>query len=184
VTRLKPTPVAAVELMDRAALASVQDQPGVPPPVTSLGADAAALLIEVRGEDEAQLARHLGAALAALAGIPTVARSPSPPTPRSARRCEGAQGHLSFRRQPARHRHHGDHRGRRLPGRAAGRGHARPAAAARRARLRRRDHLRPRARGNLHFTFPQDFGSAAEVQRYARFMDEVAQLVVHGYDAR
>ncbi len=36
--------------------------------------------------------------------------------------------------------------------------------------------------GNLHFTFPQDFGADAEVQRYARLMDEVAKLVVHKYD--
>ena len=43
--------------------------------------------------------------------------------------------------------HHGDHRGRRLPGAAARRGDARPAASARDARLPRRDHLRPRARG-------------------------------------
>ena len=44
-------------------------------------------------------------------------------------------------------RHHGDHRGRGLPGRAPGRGHARPAAAAAGARLPRGHHLRPRARG-------------------------------------
>jgi D-lactate dehydrogenase len=36
--------------------------------------------------------------------------------------------------------------------------------------------------GNLHFVFTQDFGDAAEVQRYARFMDEVCALVVKKYD--
>jgi D-lactate dehydrogenase len=36
--------------------------------------------------------------------------------------------------------------------------------------------------GNLHFVFTQDFGSAAEVQRYAGFMDAVCAMVVHEYD--
>jgi D-lactate dehydrogenase len=183
VTQLKPTPVAAVELMDRAALASVQDQPGVPPTVATLGPDAAALLVEVRGEDEGQLARHLGAALAALAGIPTVTpvafttdaaqctalwkvRKGTFPSVGS-RRATGttviiedvafpverlAEATHDLQRLLAAHGYHD----------AIIFGHA--------------------LEGNLHFTFPQDFGTAAEVQRYARFMDEVAQLVVHKYD--
>ena len=183
VTALKPTPVAAAELMDRAALASVQDQPGVPATVAALGVDAAALLVEVRGEDEAQLARHLGAALAALAGIPTAApvafttdaaqcaalwkvRKGTFPSVGS-RRATGTTviiEDVAFpveRLADATHdlqrllRSHGYHD-------AIIFGHA--------------------LEGNLHFTFPQDFGTAAEVQRYARFMDEVAQLVVHKYD--
>jgi D-lactate dehydrogenase len=36
--------------------------------------------------------------------------------------------------------------------------------------------------GNLHFVFTQDFGDAAEIERYARFMDEVCNLVVGKYD--
>ncbi len=36
--------------------------------------------------------------------------------------------------------------------------------------------------GNLHFVFTQDFGQAAEVQRYTRFMDAVCTLVVKQYD--
>ncbi len=36
--------------------------------------------------------------------------------------------------------------------------------------------------GNLHFVFTQDFGSAAEVERYSRFMDAVCGMVVHKYD--
>ncbi|MGI9135380.1 MAG: FAD-binding and (Fe-S)-binding domain-containing protein, partial [Rhodoferax sp.] len=36
--------------------------------------------------------------------------------------------------------------------------------------------------GNLHFVFTQDFGDPAEVERYARFMDEVCALVVQRYD--
>jgi D-lactate dehydrogenase len=36
--------------------------------------------------------------------------------------------------------------------------------------------------GNLHFVFTQDFGDPAEIDRYARFMDDVCQLVVDKYD--
>jgi D-lactate dehydrogenase len=36
--------------------------------------------------------------------------------------------------------------------------------------------------GNLHFVFTQDFSDAAEVERYARFMDDVCTLVVDKYD--
>src|SRR5512137_1819817 len=183
VTRLKPTPVSAVELMDRAALASVQHQPGVPPTVASLGPDAAALLIEVRGEDESQMARHLGAALAALAGIPTVTpvafttdaaqcaalwkvRKGTFPSVGS-RRATGTTVIIEDVAFPVERLAEATHDLQRLLA-AQGYddaiifGHA--------------------LEGNLHFTFPQDFGTAAEVQRYARFMDEVAQLVVHKYD--
>lgn len=36
--------------------------------------------------------------------------------------------------------------------------------------------------GNLHFVFNQDFNSAKEVERYKNFMDEVVKLVVKKYD--
>ena len=36
--------------------------------------------------------------------------------------------------------------------------------------------------GNLHFVFTQDFGNAAQVARYHRFMDAVCQMVVQRYD--
>lgn len=36
--------------------------------------------------------------------------------------------------------------------------------------------------GNLHFVFTQDFGDQAEVNRYARLMDDVCDLVVKKYD--
>jgi D-lactate dehydrogenase len=36
--------------------------------------------------------------------------------------------------------------------------------------------------GNLHFVFTQDFGTPAEIERYGRFMDAVARMVVQRYD--
>jgi D-lactate dehydrogenase len=183
VTALKPTPVAAVELMDRAALASVQDHKGVPEAVATLGPDAAALLVEVRGEDREQLAHHLHAARTALAGIATATPIAFTDDPEhcaalwkvrkgtfpsvGSRRETGttviiedvafpvdrlADATLDLQRLMHTHGYRD----------AIIFGHA--------------------LEGNLHFTFPQDFGHEAEVARYARFMDEVAQLVVKKYD--
>jgi len=183
VTQLKPTPVSAVELMDRAALASVQEQPGVPPTVAALGPDAAALLVEVRGEDEAQLARHLGAALAALTGIPTA-------TP-IAFTTDAAQCAALWKVRKGTFPSVGSRR-------ATGTTVIIEDVAFPVERLAEATHDLQRLllahgyddaiifghalEGNLHFTFPQDFGTAEEVQRYARFMDEVTRLVVHKYD--
>lgn len=50
VTILKSMPVDAVEIMDRPALRSVEDKPGMPPALRELPAAAAALLIEARAE--------------------------------------------------------------------------------------------------------------------------------------
>jgi D-lactate dehydrogenase len=36
--------------------------------------------------------------------------------------------------------------------------------------------------GNLHFVFAQDFNSESEVERYAKLMMEVSEMVVHKYD--
>jgi D-lactate dehydrogenase len=183
VTALKPTPVAAVELMDRAALASVERQPGVPKAVAALGAEAAALLIEVRGEDAEQLATHRAAAEGAFAGIATVTpiaftndpaecaalwkvRKGTFPSVGSRRQTgttviiedvafpveQLAQATLDLQRLLEAHGYR----------EAIIFGHA--------------------LEGNLHFVFTQDFSAQVEVQRYARFMDELAQLVVHRYD--
>jgi D-lactate dehydrogenase len=59
VTRLRDTPVAAVELMDARALKSVADKPAMPAGMAALDEQAAALLIEVTGEDEQALQAHL-----------------------------------------------------------------------------------------------------------------------------
>ncbi|NHI02092.1 FAD-binding and (Fe-S)-binding domain-containing protein [Oceanimonas sp. MB9] len=55
VTALAGTQVAAVELMDGRALASIADKPGMPGFVRELDAEAAALLVEVHGASEAEL---------------------------------------------------------------------------------------------------------------------------------
>lgn len=61
--------VSAVELMDRASLRSVEDKPGMPGFLKDLGPDAAAILVEVRGADKAELLARIDAALARVSGI-------------------------------------------------------------------------------------------------------------------
>ncbi|MCC4264499.1 FAD-binding oxidoreductase [Oceanimonas baumannii] len=55
VTALSQAPVAAVELMDGRALASIADKPGMPDFIGDLDLEAAALLVEVHGANEADL---------------------------------------------------------------------------------------------------------------------------------
>ena len=183
VMRLKSEPVSAVELLDRAALRSVQDKPAMPVLMRSLDDDAAALLIEVRAETPMALQLRITAALAALNGIATVevpAFSTDPATCElywkvrkgtfpsvGAMRRAGTTVIIEDVAFPvelladatldlqALMRQHGYSEGIIF-------GHA--------------------LEGNLHFVFTQDFSAAAEVDRYARFMDAVCDLVVDKYD--
>ncbi|HMW56225.1 MAG: FAD-binding oxidoreductase [Candidatus Accumulibacter phosphatis] len=183
VIRLKPQPVAAVELLDRPALRSVEDKAGLPPVIRTLGNDAAALLIEVRAGDASVLQQHIDAALAALLGIDTVetvvfstdaatcemywkVRKGTFPSVGAMRRT-GTTVIIEDVAFPieslaaatldlqALLRQHGYHE-------AIIFGHA--------------------LEGNLHFVFTQDFNEASEVARYSRFMDDICKLVIEKYD--
>jgi len=187
VVRLKPEPVAAVELLDRPALRSVENKPGLPPVMRSLADAAAALLIEVRAENAATLQTRIDAALGALTGIAVIS---APTFATDAATCEmywkvrkGTFPSVGAMRRTgttviiedvafpieslaaatldlqALLRRHGYYDG---ENQAIIFGHA--------------------LEGNLHFVFTQDFNDAAEVARYARFMDEVCHLVVDTYD--
>ncbi|WP_088330146.1 FAD-binding and (Fe-S)-binding domain-containing protein [Lacimicrobium sp. SS2-24] len=59
VSRLRDTPVAAVELMDARALRSVADKPAMPQGMSALHEQAAGLLIEVTGDTPQALEQHL-----------------------------------------------------------------------------------------------------------------------------
>ena len=72
VIRLKPQPVSAVELLDRPALHSVENKPGLPAIMRQLGEDAAALLIEVRAATADGINEKITAVHAAMAGVSTV----------------------------------------------------------------------------------------------------------------
>jgi D-lactate dehydrogenase len=183
VIQLKPKPVAAVELLDRPALRSVESKPGLPAVIQTLGTDAAALLIEVRAETAMALQLKMDAVLAALHGIETVeppqfstdtatcemywkVRKGTFPSVGAMRKAGTtviiedvafpieslAAATLDLQALFLKHGY----------SEAIIFGHA--------------------LEGNLHFVFTQDFGDQAEVQRYARFMDDVCDLVVKKYD--
>ena len=129
VIRLKPQPVSAVELLDRPALHSVENKPGLPTIMRDLGEEAAALLIEVRAATVDGINERISQ-------VPCrdgrrrhrpslwFSRPIRPPA-----RCTGKSARACSRRSAqCAHGHHGDHRGRGLPGRAPGRRHPRPAA--------------------------------------------------------
>jgi D-lactate dehydrogenase len=183
VTALAAAPVAAVELMDRPALGSVEGKPGMPEAIGILGPAGAALLVETRAASAAELARNIDAILATLAPIATAApctfttdayeceklwkvRKGMFPSVGAVRRTGTTViiEDVAFpveRLAPATldlqalFRAHGYDEGIIF-------GHA--------------------LEGNLHFVFTQDFSTAAEVERYRRFMDDVADLVVRKYD--
>lgn len=69
---LKAGTVSAVELMDRASLRSVEDKPGMPAYLKGLDAAVAAILVEVRGADKAELLARIDEALSRVAGIEPV----------------------------------------------------------------------------------------------------------------
>ncbi|PMR69185.1 FAD-binding and (Fe-S)-binding domain-containing protein [Halomonas heilongjiangensis] len=175
---LKQVPVSAVELMDRAALRSVQDKPGMPEVLKTLPEGAAALLIDVRGNDAVELEARMQAVQATLEGIQTlepvaftrdadayarywkIRKGLFPAV--GAVRETGTTVIIEDVAFPVErldagvlaltetfHRH-GYHE-------AILFGHA--------------------LEGNLHFVFPQGFEKPGEVKRYQALMDEVAQLV-------
>lgn len=69
---LKKQPVAAVELMDRASLRSVENKPGMPDYFKALPETAAALLVETRALDAPTLHAQVATITAALAAMPTL----------------------------------------------------------------------------------------------------------------
>ncbi|MFO7858929.1 MAG: FAD-linked oxidase C-terminal domain-containing protein, partial [Ectothiorhodospiraceae bacterium] len=175
---LTGTPVAAVELMDRAALRSVEDTPGMETTLQGLPDGAAALLIDVRGEDAATLETRMKAAHEALAGSNTVTpvvfttdletyalywkiRKGMFPAVGAVRETGTTVviEDVAFAMEDleAGVTELIDMLGRHGYDNAILFGHA--------------------LEGNLHFVFPQGFDDPAEVARYQGMMDELAQLV-------
>jgi D-lactate dehydrogenase len=183
VIRLKTQPVAAVELLDRPALRSVQDKPGLPPVMQTLGDDAAALLIEVRASEAALVSDKIAAVQAALTGIPTVEPVQFSTDPAT---CEmywkvrkGTFPAVGAMRRPGTTVLIEDV--------------AFPIASLADATLDLQALLKKHGyaeaiifghalEGNLHFVITQDFATPSEIDRYARFMDELCDMVVNKYD--
>ncbi|MDP2007541.1 MAG: FAD-binding and (Fe-S)-binding domain-containing protein [Rubrivivax sp.] len=183
VTQLKPSPVVAVELLDRASLRAVQDKAGMPAGLRDLPDDGAALLVETRAATAAALSVKLDAIAAVLDGTPLAAP-------------------LRFTTDAAESAALWNVRKGIFPAVGAVRRTGttviiedvafpveRLAEAVQDLQRLFVEFDYPEAivyghalEGNLHFVFTQDFGDAAEVDRYRRFMDVVCELVVKKYD--
>ncbi|MEK7250366.1 MAG: FAD-linked oxidase C-terminal domain-containing protein, partial [Bacteroidota bacterium] len=175
--------VEAVELMDRASLRSVENKEGMPEYFKSLSADAAAILVETRAADESELSMNIETIVKAVEPLSKLMPVTFTSVPAEftklwnirkglfpsvgAMRKTGttviiedivfpvprlAEGTLELQHLFVKHGYHD----------AIIFGHA--------------------LEGNLHFVFSQDFNSQDEVQRYGRFMDELATMVVKKYD--
>jgi len=175
---LKRSPVSAVELMDRAALRSVQDKPGMPEVLKSLPEGVAALLIDVRGNDDEELAARMQAVQQMLEGIQTLEP-------------------VTFTRDAATYGLYWKIRKGLFPAVGAVRetgttviiedvafpierldeGVLALTEVFQRHGYREAILFGHALEGNLHFVFPQGFEKPGEVERYQGLMDEVAQLV-------
>jgi D-lactate dehydrogenase len=180
---LRGQPVAAVELMDRAALRSVENKAGLPGYLKALPSPAAALLVETRAFTTEELRSQVATVAAAVKEIPL-------------------ERPVVFTDQAAETTALWNIRKGLFPAVGAVRETgttviiedvAFPIARLARATLDLQGLLRRfryeeaiifghALEGNLHFVFTQDFGQPAEVERYRRFMDEVCTLVVGTYD--
>lgn len=178
VTVLKSQPVAAVELLDRRSMRSVQNKPGMPAFVRELSENACALLIESRAASQALLHEQLTLIMTSLTPFAVekqvdftedpvenarlwAIRKDTFPAVGAVRKTGTTviiedvtfpveQLAIGVRRLIALFdKHHYDE--------AILFGHA--------------------LEGNLHFVFTQGFDSPSEVARYQAFMDDVTQLV-------
>ncbi|MFN3554877.1 MAG: FAD-binding and (Fe-S)-binding domain-containing protein [Bacteroidales bacterium] len=182
VSLLKSQPVAAVELMDRAGLRSVQNNEGMPSYLKDLSDEAAALLVETRAHSHQELDLQIQNICDTLKPVPVVLP-------------------IAFTAIPEEYMVLWNIRKGLFPSVGAMRKTgttcliedvAFPIEQLARATLDlqalfRKYHYHEAVifghalEGNLHFVFNQDFGTHQEVDRYARFMDELATLVVDEY---
>jgi len=180
---LRDAGAAALELLDRASLKSVENQPGIPPTIKTLPDGAAALLVEFHGRDESVRAELERTALATTAGLKLMepARFTHDPVEQAlfwkirsgtfpsvgAVRKRGTTVLIEDVAFPIESladaavdltklfaKHGYDE--------AIIFGHAKD--------------------GNLHFVITQSFNDQAAVDRYERFIDDVVELVVKKYD--
>ncbi|MFO2465555.1 FAD-binding oxidoreductase [Pseudomonas sp. 15FMM2] len=178
VTVLKTQPVAAVELLDRRSMRSVQDKPGMPAFVQHLSENACALLIESRAASSSLLHEQLALIMASLAHFPV-------------------EQQVDFTEDPLENARLWAIRKDTFPAVGAVRKTGTTViiedvtfpveqlaiGVNRLIELFDKHHYSEAIlfghalEGNLHFVFTQGFNSAEEVARYQAFMDDVAQLV-------
>ncbi len=180
---LRQAGAKALEIMDRASLRSVENQPGVPASLKILNEGAAGLLVEFQSADEAErrqleeLARDASSTLQ-LVENPTWTHNPMEqallwkiragmfPSVGSVRKSGTtvviedvafpverlAEGAIDLTKVFKRHDYNN----------AIIFGHAKD--------------------GNLHFVITQSFNTQGDIDQYARFIDDIVNLVVNRYD--
>jgi D-lactate dehydrogenase len=178
VTVLKSQPVAAVELLDRRSMRSVQDKRGMPAFVRELSEGACALLIESRAADQPALHAQLAKIMASLLPFPV-------------------EKQVDFTEDPLENARLWAIRKDTFPAVGAVRQTGTTviiedvtfpveqlAAGVRRLIQLFEKHRYDEAilfghalEGNLHFVFTQGFNNPQEIARYQAFMDDVAHLV-------
>lgn len=183
VAALKAMPVSAVEIMDRAALRSVENRPGAPASLKGLPDKAAALLIDVRAEAPDDLAGRIAAVENALAEVEILesfdfARDAKTYAALWAIR-KGMFPSVGAMRET----------GTTVIIEDVAVSIQRLAGAVADLQKLFSKHGYDEAiifghalEGNVHFVFTQDFSAESEIRRYGGFMDEVAELIVSKYD--
>jgi len=180
---LKPEPVSAVELIDRAGLRSVENEKGIPSFLKTLQNDVCALLVETVGGNKVEINRNIEIIKAAIESIPVVTN-------------------VTFTDIPLEYEQLWKIRKGLFPSVGAMRKTgttviiedvAFPLESLAEATLDLQRILKKfryneavifghALEGNLHFVFTQDFGSQEEIDRYAGLMSEISEIVVHKYD--
>ena len=183
VSLLKSAPVSAVELIDRAGLRSVEDQDGIPAYLKTLSPGASAILVETRALSKESIDYQINTIIGIIGGIPT-------------------EIPVQFTSIPAEYALLWKIRKGMFPSVGAMRKTGTtviiedvtfPVPRLAEATLDLRELLDKwgydeavifghALEGNLHFVFNQDFGDLKEIDRYSKFMADVADLVVHKYD--
>lgn len=180
---LRDSGAKALELLDRASLRSVETQPGVPPSIRTLSEGAAALLVEYQAGDEAERAALEAVAAAAVGPLALLeparfthdateqallwkVRQGTFPSVGAARK-SGTTVLIEDVAFPIEHL---------------------ADAAVDLTKLFAK-HGYPEAilfghakDGNLHFVITQSFNDPAAVEKYARLIEDVVELVVKKYD--
>jgi D-lactate dehydrogenase len=203
---LKKAPVQAVELMDRAALRSVENKKGIPTYLKDLPIDAAALLVETRAQNEDELQLNVASIVQTLDGVPLTATEDLNTHSHLPRfkpvRCAATLLPVQFTATPEEYTQLWNIRKGLFPSVGAMRQTGTTAiiediafplsnlASATLAlqMLFKKYHYHEAIifghalEGNLHFVFTQNFGDPLEVERYRGLMDDVCHMVVHQYD--
>ncbi|MFW6348608.1 MAG: FAD-binding and (Fe-S)-binding domain-containing protein, partial [Cyclonatronaceae bacterium] len=183
VSRLKSEPVAAVELMDRAGLKSMEHSDGVPSYLKGLSPEACSLLVQTSADTHEQLHQQIEIITRALDDVP-------------------AEMPITFTDKPAEYNKFWKIRKGLYPSVGAMRKtgttviiedvafpveNIAGAIGALQELFAKYEYNETvifghALEGNLHFVFSQAFDNQYEIDRYEKFMDELAVLVTEGYD--